>query len=375
LKIPFLDLRRQTRACEAELDEAIGRVLESGRYVFGEEVDAFERDFAGFCTAGFAVGVASGTDAITIALQAVGVEPGEEVITAANTCVPTIAGIEGAGAVPVLADVDAQTCTLDPDRLEEAITDRTRAVVPVHLYGQCADLGRVLEVARAHELKVVEDCAQAHGAEYARGRAGSHGHAAAFSFYPTKNLGAIGDGGAVVTSDPGVAERARLLRNYGERERFEHVLRGRNSRLDALQAAVLGAKLPFLEPWNERRREIAGRYTDVLAGSDVLAPVEDIGRHHVYHLYVVRAPDREQFRSELAQRGIETAVHYPIPVHRQPAYRDLEPPGRSLAVSERLATSIVSVPLYPELTDDEVEYVAESLGAVASLLSTHITPP
>jgi dTDP-4-amino-4,6-dideoxygalactose transaminase len=375
LNILFLDLRRQTRVCRADLQEAIERVLEGGRYVFGKEVDDFEREFAAFCGAEFAVGVASGTDAIAVALQAVGVAPGEEVVTAANTCVPTIAGIEGAGAVPVLADVDHDTFTLDPAGLEEALTERTKAVVPVHLYGQCADLNPVLEVARAHDLKVVEDCAQAHGAEYAGRRAGCFGDAAAFSFYPTKNLGAIGDGGAVVTTDPGVAERARLLRNYGERERFEHVLRGRNSRLDALQAAVLGAKLPFLEPWNERRREIAGRYTDVLAGSDVLAPVEDTGRHHVYHLYVVRAPDRERFRSELAQRGIETAVHYPIPVHRQPAYRELDPVGRSLSVSERLASSIVSVPLYPELTDDEVEYVAQSLGAVASLLSTHITAP
>jgi dTDP-4-amino-4,6-dideoxygalactose transaminase len=368
LNIPFLDLRRQTRACEGELRATVARVLESGRYVFGEEVDAFEREFAAFCGAEFAVGVASGTDAIAIALQAVGVAPGDEVITAANTCVPTIAGIEGAGAVPVLADVDPDTFTLDPARLEEALSERTKAVVPVHLYGQCADLDRIVEIAARRGLSVVEDCAQAHGAEYAGRRAGSFGDAAAFSFYPTKNLGAIGDGGAVVTSDPGVAQQARLLRNYGERKRFEHVLRGRNSRLDALQAAILRAKLPFLEPWNERRREIAARYTDALARSDVLAPVEGTGRQHVYHLYVVRAPDRERFRSELAQRGIETAVHYPIPVHRQPAYPDLEPGGRSLAVSERLATSIVSLPLYPELSDHEVEEVAESLSTPARSL-------
>ena len=368
MNIPFLDLRRQTRALEGELRATIERVLESGRYVFGEEVDAFEREFAAFCGAEFAVGVASGTDAVAIALQAVGVAPGDEVVTAANTCVPTIAGIDGAGAVPVLADVDANTFTLDPASLEEALTERTRAVVPVHLYGQCADLDRVLEIAAAHGLKVIEDCAQAHGARYAGRRAGSIGDAAAFSFYPTKNLGAIGDAGAVVTSDPEVAERARLLRNYGERERFEHVLRGRNSRLDALQAAVLNAKLPFLESWNERRRQIAGRYTEALAGSDVLAPVERTRMYHVYHLYVVRAPDRERFRSELAQQGIETAIHYPTPVHQQPAYRDLEPVGRSLSVSEGLASAIVSVPLYPELSDDEVERVAASLSALAGSL-------
>ncbi len=361
MRVPFLDLARHVAVLRAELDEAIDRTLRGGRFVLGEEVRLFEQEFAAYCGAEHAVGVANGTDAITIALQAVGVGPGDEVVTVANTCVPTIVGIEAAGARPVLVDVDPATCTIDPSLLEAALTPRTRAIVPVHLYGQCADLDPVLALARERGLRVVEDCAQAHGAELVGRRAGSLGDAAAFSFYPTKNLGALGDGGAVVTRDHQTAERARLLRNYGERERFEHVLRGRNSRIDALQAAILRAKLPHLETWNERRREIAAVYREGLAGSGVRPPAEGPRRRHVYHLYVVRTPDRDAFRAALAQRGIETAVHYPTPVHLQPAYIDLRPQDRKLPVSEQLATEIVSLPLHPDLSDEEVAYVAEVL--------------
>jgi dTDP-4-amino-4,6-dideoxygalactose transaminase len=363
VNIPFLDLRRQGARHREEIEGALERVVASGRYVLGEEVEAFEEEFAAACGVRLAVGVASGTDAITIALQALGVGPGDEVITAANTCVPTIAGIEGAGAVPVLADVDPSTFTLDPARVEEAITERTVAIVPVHLYGQCADLAPLLELAGRRGLKVVEDCAQAHGAQYHGRPAGSFGDAAAFSFYPTKNLGALGDAGAVVTSDSEIAGRARLMRNYGERERFEHVLKGRNSRLDALQAAVLLAKLPRLEGWNDRRRELAKRYSSAIGEGNVVAPAEAERRLHVYHLYVVRATDRDGFRGALGAHGIQTAIHYPTPVHRQPAYRELEPAGRSLAVSEELAASIVSIPLYPELSDDEATHIADVLAA------------
>ena len=360
MTVRFGDLARHTAAIREELDEAASRVLTRGRYLFGEEVEAFEEAFARWCGAAHAVGVANGTDAITIALQAVGVQPGDEVITVANTCVPTVVGIENAGAVPVLVDAEPVTRTIDPALVEDAIGPRTRALLPVHLYGQCADLDALAEIARRHDLALVEDCAQAHGAELAGRRAGSIGDAAAFSFYPTKNLGALGDGGAVVTNDAGAAERARLLRNYGERERFEHVLRGRNSRLDALQAAFLGAKLPQLDAWTERRRAIAARYTAALAGTAVAAPVEAPGRRHVYHLYVIESPHRDAFRAALENAGVETAIHYPRPVHLQPAYRALGE-GRSLPVSERLAARIVSLPLYPELTDDEVEAVAAAL--------------
>lgn len=344
----------------SELLAAVERVLDSGWFILGEELDRFEQEFAASCGVSFAVGVASGTDAIALALQAVGVTPGDEVITVANTCIPTIVGIESAGARPIVVDCEPVTYTLDPALLEAAITPRTRAVVPVHLYGQCADIAPILEVARRHDLRVVEDCAQAHGAEYMGGRAGSFGDAAAFSFYPTKNLGAVGDAGAVVTSDPAIAESAYLLRNYGERNRFEHVTRGRNSRLDSVQAAILAAKLPHLDEWNERRRALAHRYTEALAPIGVIPPAEAEGRRHVYHLYVARTPNRDSFRATLEQRGIGTAVHYPTPVHLQPAYRDLTPAGRSLSVSEQLASEIVSLPLYPELTDDEADAVIEA---------------
>jgi dTDP-4-amino-4,6-dideoxygalactose transaminase len=336
--------------------------------VLGEEVERFEEAFASYCRVRFAVGVASGTDAITIALQAAGVGPGDDVITAANTCIPTIVGIERAGAAPVLVDCDERSYTLDPALLEEAITPRTRAIVPVHLYGQCANLTPTLAIAERHGLEVVEDCAQAHGAEYEGRRAGSLGTAAAFSFYPTKNLGALGDAGAVVTDDPDVAAQARLLRNYGERSRFEHVVRGMNSRLDALQAALLTTKLLHLDEWNARRRALADHYRSQLEGSNIVAPQEIDGRDHVFHLYVVRTVRRDVFREALAELGVETAVHYPIPVHRQPAYADLTPMGRSLGTSERLAAEIVSLPLYPELSDDEATHVAEAAAKAAAAI-------
>lgn len=258
--VAFLELGRQVSALRSEIDAAVARVLDSGYFVLGPEVETFEQAWAAWCGASHAIGVADGTNAIGLALRAVGVEAGDEVITVSNTCVPTIAGIEAAGAVPVLVDVDETTFTLDPALLAEAITERTRAVLPVHLYGRCADMTAILAIARDAGLKVVEDAAQAHGAESGGRRAGSLGDAAAFSFYPTKNLGALGDGGAVTTSDPEVAERVRLLRMYGERERYLSVVKGGNSRLDAMQAAILSAKLPHLEQWTTRRHEIASIY-------------------------------------------------------------------------------------------------------------------
>jgi dTDP-4-amino-4,6-dideoxygalactose transaminase len=365
VSVAFLDLAGDVRAWRAELDAAVERVLQRGQFILGEEVATFEEAFAAYCDVRCAVGVASGTDAITLALQAVGVGPGDEVLTVANTCIPTIVGIESTGARPVLVDVEQQTLTLDPALLEGALTSRTKAIVPVHLYGQCADLDPILVLAREHGLSVVEDCAQAHGARYRDRPAGSYGDAAAFSFYPTKNLGALGDGGAVVTDDPVLAERVRRLRNYGERERFEHVVRGRNSRLDELQAALLIAKLPHLDAWNQRRRELAALYDHVLSAAPLLLlPQEAPGRRHVYHLYVVRSPVRDELRKALAQRGIGTAVHYPTPVHLQPAYRDLAIGTGSLEISTHAAAEILSLPLHPGLTDEQVLEVA---GAVVEL--------
>jgi dTDP-4-amino-4,6-dideoxygalactose transaminase len=358
LTVPFLDLARQVGSIRDELDETIADVVRSGTFVLGRHVRHFEQAFACYCGAQHAVGVASGTNAIGIALEAVGVRPGDEVITAANTSVATVVGIEQCGATPVLVDVERDSYTLDPSLIDAAVGERTRAIVPVHLYGQCADMERVLAVARRHGLKVVEDAAQAHGARFRERRAGTLGDAAAFSFYPTKNLGALGDGGAVVTNDAAVAEEVKMLRNYGERERHTSLRRGRNSRLDELQAAVLARKLAHLDGWNERRREIAARYAEGLAGSGVGLPVEREERFHVYHLFVVSMPDRDRFRDAL-RPGIETLVHYPRPIHRQPAYEALAPPNA--AVSESLADRIVSLPLFPELDDREVEAVVAAV--------------
>lgn len=360
MKVPFLDLSRQVQGMREQIDEAFARVVDSGNFILGSAVDEFESSFARFCGATHAVGVASGTDALTIALEAVGVEAGDEVITAANTCVPTVAAIEAAGAVPVLADVDPTTLTLDPRALAEACRSRTTAIVPVHLYGQCADMDAIVAFARERKLRVVEDAAQAHGAVYRGRKAGTLGDAAAFSFYPTKNLGALGDAGAVVTDDEQVAERARLLRNYGERERYQSVRRGRNSRLDTLQAAVLLAKLPLLETWTARRRALARRYLDAFAKCGLGLPVEAEGREHAYHLFVVRTQERERFRATLAGRGIATLVHYPRPVHGHPAYEHL---GRQrlLGESEAACREVLSLPLFPELTDAELDAVSSAV--------------
>jgi dTDP-4-amino-4,6-dideoxygalactose transaminase len=373
MNVPFLDLNRQTAMIRDELDKAVSNVLDDGHFVLGPRLAEFESRFAEYCDTTHVIGVASGTDAITIALQAVGVAPGDEVITAANTCVPTVAAIEAAGAIPVLVDIDPTTYTLDPAAADAAVTERTRAIVPVHLYGQCADMNGVLELASRHGLKVVEDAAQAHGAMYQGRSAGTLGDASAFSFYPTKNLGALGDGGAVVTGDEAVAEQARLLRSYGERERYDSVRRGWNSRLDPLHASVLTTKLRHLDAWNDRRREIAGVYRELLSDAEVRLPTEADGRHHVYHLFVVRVADRDAFRSRLAAEGVATLVHYPRPVHMHPAYKWLASSGQALDESERASAEIVSLPLFPELEDGEIHAVAQAVVKAARSSSASTT--
>lgn len=363
--VPFLDLSRHVAALRPELDAAIAEVLDGGRFVGGEPVERFERDFAAWVGADHAVGVASGTDAIELALRAVGVGEGDDVITVANTCVPTVAGIEGSGATPVLVDADPATMTIDAERVAAAIGPRTRAIVPVHLYGRCADMDAMLELGAEHGLKVVEDCAQAHGATWRGLAAGTMGDAAAFSFYPTKNVGALGDAGAVVTGYAEVAAEAAALRSYGEFERYESARAGTNSRLDTLQAALLSVKLRHADAWLERRRGIAGQYAEALAATTLTSPSDPEGGRHAYHLYVVAVPDRDAFRARLSEAGIETLVHYPKAVHEQQAYRDIGRLG-SLLTSERLASSVVSLPLYPELGDDEVSAVGDALRAAES---------
>jgi len=364
VRVPFRELRRETEELRAELTEAHERVLDSGVFVGGPEVESFEEKLAGYCGATAAVGVASGTDALEMSLRAVGVGPGDEVITAANTFVPTVAAIVATGATPVLADVDPETFTLDPESAARACGPRTRALVPVHLYGHCAELRPLLALARDRGLTVVDDAAQALGAEWDGRRVGGLCDATAFSFYPTKNLGALGDGGAVTTNDPELAERVRRLCSYGERTRYDAVEWGRNSRLDSLQAAVLRAKLPHLERWGERRRELAVRYTRRLAELQLATPAEAGGTCHAWHLYVARVPARDALREALHELGVETLVHYPRAVHEQPAYAALARP--ELGRSERLAREVVSLPLYPQLTDGEAEYVCDALAQVAS---------
>jgi dTDP-4-amino-4,6-dideoxygalactose transaminase len=363
VQVPFNDLARATAAIRPELDAAAARVLDSGWFVLGNEGRAFETEFAAWNGNAQAAGCANGTDAIELALRALGIGPGDEVVTQANTCVPTVSAIERAGATPVLCDVEAEAGTIDPASIERVRTSNTRAIVPVHLYGQCCEMDAVLAVAGG--IPVVEDCAQAAGAEYDGRRAGTIGRVGTFSFYPTKNLGALGDGGAVATDDPELAERVRLVRMYGQARRDEQVAVGVSSRLDELQAAFLRAKLPHVDTWNERRRLIAAAYDEALADGPVRPFRELPGRRHVYHLYVVEAPERASLQAALADRGIGTLVHYPRPVHGHPPYAHLAG-DVSLAVSERLAERILSLPIYPELTDAEVDHVVDALREVAA---------
>lgn len=355
--VPFGDLSRQYRKLRRPVDAAIRSVLSRGWFILGERVSAFERAFAAYCGARHAVGVASGTDAIELALRAAGVGPGDEVVTVPNTAVPTVCAIVNAGARPVFVDVRADTYVLDPDLLAAAVTSKTRAIVPVHLYGQPADMDAINRIAGRHGLRVIEDAAQAHGSRYRGRRVGALGNAGCFSFYPTKNLGAFGDGGMVVTNDAELARGVALLRNYGQTDRYRHAVNGVNSRLDELQAAVLLAKLPRLETWNRRRRRIAALYARGLRGTGVVVPAAAPHAEHVYHLFVVRTRHRDRVRDALAARGIGTQVHYPIPIHLQEAYRGLGLPAGSFPVAESLAAEILSLPMFPELSDDEVRRV------------------
>jgi dTDP-4-amino-4,6-dideoxygalactose transaminase len=360
--IPFIDLKVQYESLKPDIDAAVARVLASGWYVLGPEVEAFEEAYARHAGCAFGVGAGSGTGALHLALLAAGVGSGDEVITVSHTAVATVAAIRLTGARPVLVDVDPLRYTLDPARLPAALSPRTKVILPVHLYGQPADMAPIMDFAQAHNLTVIEDCAQAAGARYQGQPVGSIGRLAAHSFYPTKNLGAAGDGGMVTTNDATLAERLRALRQYGWRRRYISDEVGMNSRLDPMQAAILGVKLPHLLRWNQARRALARQYRQALAGTDCILPEEFPASEHVYHLFVIRHPRRDELMAYLREQEIGTLVHYPVPVHLQPAYRDLGYKPGSLPVTERLAEEILSLPLYPELSPQAIERVARAVG-------------
>jgi len=368
MNVPFVDLRAQYQSLAAEVQQAISALLERGDFILGKEVSLFEEEFATYCEAQYAVGVDSGTSGLELALRAFEIGPGDEVITAANTFIATAFAISYTGATPVLVDVDARTYTVDVSLLESAITDRTKAIIPVHLYGHPADMDPIMEIATKEGLVVIEDACQAHGARYKGKCVGSLGHAAAFSFYPAKNLGAYGDGGMVVTNDGQVAESIRILRNYGQREKYHHLVQGFNHRLDTLQAAILRVKLKQLDAWNAARRHHAHLYGELLAHSPVVPPAEAGYAEPVYHLYVIRVEDRDGLRAYLQERGVATGIHYPIPIHLQPSCGDLGYEKGRFPVTEGYAEQILSLPIYAELTPVSIEYVAK---AVSGFVSEH----
>ena len=361
MQVPLVDLKAQYLSIKPEIDAAIQRVLNHTGFILGQEVAAFEQTFAQYVGAKGAVGIASGTAALNLALLACGVGPGDEVITPAHTFIATAEAISQTGARPVFADIDPRTYTLDPNCVEDALSPRTRAIIPVHLYGQPADMAPMLDIARRKSLWLIEDAAQAHGAEYQGKRCGSIGHLACFSFYPGKNLGAYGDAGAVTGNDEALLAKVRKLRDHGRTSKYEHDEIGFGERLDALQAAVLSTKLPHLESWTEARRSHARSYNKLLAGCDVVTPFELPDVRHVYHLYVIRTARRDALLAHLKAKGISAGVHYPVPLHRQLAYLKHGYANVRLPVTERAVAEVLSLPMYPELHARQIEYAVDAV--------------
>lgn len=364
--IPFVDLKAQYASIRTEVNAAIQGVLDSCQFTLGSEVVEFEREFAAYCQSEFGIGVNSGTSALHVALLAAGVGPGDEVITVPFTFVASVAAIHYSGARTVFVDIDPRSYTMDPARIEAAITDRTKAILPVHLYGQTADMDPILEIARRHGLVVIEDAAQAHGAEYKGRRAGSIGQMGCFSFYPGKNLGAYGEGGMVVTSDPQYTRTLRMLRDWGAEKKYHHVLKGYNYRLEGIQGAVLRVKLRHLDAWTEARQAAAARYESLLSGSGVATPARMSYARHVYHVYAIRTTERTRWQESLQAEGIQTGIHYPIPVHLLPAYQDLGYERGDFPHSEQAADEVLSLPMYPELTDSQAGIVAAAVRRLAT---------
>ena len=362
--IPLLDLKQQYQSIRHEVEPAVLKVLASTEYVLGAEVQGFEEELAEYCGCSQAVAVNSGTAALELALRALGVGPGDEVITVPFTFVATVAAIENVGARPVLVDIDPETYTMDPDQVVQAITPRTRGVMPVHLYGQVADMDPLIALADSRGLEVIEDAAQAHGADYRGRQAGSLGAMGCFSFYPAKNLGACGEGGAITTNDPRLAQRLRMLRDWGQSRKYLHELKGGNYRMDAVQGAILRIKLRHLEAWTRARRERAARYDELLERAEVVRPKALGHNRHVYHLYCIQCEERDQLSAELEKRGIRTGIHYPTPVHLQPAYRNLGYDEGAFPVAEFVARRVLSLPLFPELALESVDFICQTIRSL-----------
>ncbi|MCC6170080.1 MAG: DegT/DnrJ/EryC1/StrS family aminotransferase [Caldilineaceae bacterium] len=371
--VPFVDLAAQYTAIKDEIDQAIAGVLKRSDFILGQEVAAFEEEFAAYCGVKHAVGVDSGLSALELLLRAYGVGPGDEVIVQANTFIATVLAVSSVGATPVLIDIEPRSYMLDLAQLEAAITPRTRAIIPVHLYGQIAEWDGLMAIAQRHRLIVIEDACQAHGARYKGRRAGSLGHGAAFSFYPAKNLGAAGDGGIAVTDDAQVAHTLRLLRNYGSTQKYHHEICGFNHRLDTLHAAVLRVKLRHLDSWNAARRAHASAYTRWLHHLDLQCPTDNPDTEPVYHLYVIRSAQRDALQTHLQAKGIATGIHYPVPIHLQPAYRHLNAPAGAYGVTEQTAKQILSLPMYAELPLGALHYVVETIAEYMHMPAD--TPP
>ncbi len=358
MKVPFLELKRQYHSIKSEVDGAIKETLENGSFILGEKVTEFENAFARYCNAKSCLSVGSGTEALHIALRALGVGPGDEVIIPSHTFIATGLAVWYTGAKPVFADIDPETYCVSPESIKKAISPRTKAIMPVHMYGQYADMDAINELARKRSVAVVEDAAQSHGAEY-KGKRKVLGTVACYSFYPTKNLGAYGDGGAIVTDDADIAGKITMLRNYGQKKKYEHTMKGFNSRLDEIQAAILIAKLKHLDGWIEKRRKIASEYNKLLSSTNLGTPVEAKYGKHAYYLYVIRSKDRDELQKHLEKNGIGSMIHYPIPIHKQEAFSDYN--SQRLPDTEKAAEEVISLPMFPELTAEEVKTVAEAV--------------
>jgi len=366
MKVDVFSLKKQYEDIKDEIKGPVEKVVTSGGFILGEDVKLFEQEFPDYCGVKHGVGVNSGTDALFLACLACGIGKGDEVIVMPYTYIATALGISMAGARPVFVDIEEKTYNIDVSKIEKAITKKTKAILPVHLYGHPVDMDPLMEIAKKHNLKVIEDCAQAHGALYKDKKVGSFGDAACFSFYPTKNLGAFGDGGMVISNSEDIKERLLLLRDYGRKGRYEHILKGYNSRLDTLQAAILRVKLKHLDEWNEKRRKSAHLYTKLFKENniDLVLPNESDYAKHVYHLYPVRVKDRKSVMEKLAEKGIRTLMHYPIPIHLQDAYKDLGHKKGDFLISEKCCEEILSLPMYPELPEEEIKYVVASFREI-----------